>query len=85
MLQAQLRKFRALALSFVPLVLQFKVAKQNQVANLDDFSERIDRDEDADVILGYDEETLLIYSEVINHLLNDLVDYGYFDEQEQRN
>lgn len=82
MLQLQLRKFRAFAMSFVPLILQFKVAKPKDVANLDEFSERIDRDEDADLILGYDDETLKIYSDVINELFTDLVDYGYFNDQE---
>lgn len=78
-LQSEFRKCGAFAMSFIPLILQLKIATQSHLANLDEFSERIDENEDADIVLGYDNDTLVVYTDLINDLLTDLVDYGYID------
>lgn len=76
-LQSEFQRCGAFALSYVPMILQLKVANQSHIANLDEFSERIDRNEDADIVIGFDNDTLMVYTEVINDLLTDLVHYGY--------
>lgn len=72
-----MRKYSDYVLLMAPLIITYRLAKANHVADLDDFAERLERGEDADVIHKFDGETQAEFSKQINGLLTDLVDYGY--------
>lgn len=76
-LEMQLRKFGEYALLCGPMVIQVKVANAKDVGNLDDYCELVERGEEPDLFNKFDEETEMKYSELINGLFTDLVDYGY--------
>lgn len=82
-LQSQLKQFSVYALIFAPMVLQIRVAKPEHFADLDDFTERIERGEDADIMKEFDSETMIKYSTLINDLVTDLVRYGYIQYEHE--
>lgn len=76
-LQAQLRKFGEFALLCGPMIIQIKVANAQDIGNLDDYAELVEKGVEADLINEYDEKTQMEYSTLINDLVADLVNYGY--------
>lgn len=77
-LQAQMRKFGEFALLCGPMVIQIKVANAKDILNLDDYAEQVEKgNASADLIGEYDEYTQEEFSNLINGLVDDLVNYGY--------
>lgn len=78
-LQSQLRKFGAYAVLFASMIIQVRVANATHFTDLDEFAECIDRDENVNIIKGYDDETLAEYTIQINDFFTDLDSYGYLE------
>lgn len=77
-LQTQMRKFGEFALLSGPMIIQIKVANAKDILNLDDYAEQVEKgNSSADLIGEYDENTQEEYSDLINDLVTDLVNYGY--------
>lgn len=76
-LQMQMQKYSDYALLLTPMIIALRVAKANDVFNLDDYAEMLERGEDADILGQFDDETQHEFSRQINGLVTDLVDYGY--------
>lgn len=79
-LQSQLRKCGSFALLYGPMILQVRVAKACHFSDLDEFAERIDRGEDADIMKEFDDVTMAEYGTLINDVVSDLVSYGYIQQ-----
>lgn len=76
-LEMQLRKYGEFALVCGPMIIQIKVANAKDIGNLDDYSELVEKGEEPDLFNAFDEATEMEYSDLINGLFTDLVDYGY--------
>lgn len=77
-LQTQMRKFGEFALLCGPMIIQIKVANAKDILNLDDYAEQVEKgNKAADLVGEYDEETQEKFSNLINGLVDDLVNYGY--------
>lgn len=77
-LQAQMRKFGEFALLTGPMIIQIRVAAAKDILNLDDYAEQVEKgNQSADLVGEYDEDTQAEYSNLINDLVDDLVNYGY--------
>lgn len=76
-LQSQLRKFGEHILLFGPVILSVRMAKAENMENLDEYAERMERDEDADLLNDYDDETQTEFTRLVNDLITDLVNYCY--------
>lgn len=73
-----MRKFGEFALLCGPMIIQIKVANAKDILNLDDYAEQVEKgNKDADLFAEYDEETEEKFSNLVNGLVDDLVNYGY--------
>lgn len=75
-LQSKLREFGDYIVLYAPLLIQVCLASGN-IANLDDYSERIDCDQSTSFISELDNQTADEYALRINDLFTDLDSYGY--------
>lgn len=75
--QDQLRKFGDFVLFGGPGIIQQKLAKEEDVADMDEYAKLIEKGEKAHLIKPFDGQTQLEYSTLINGLVTDLVNYGY--------
>lgn len=79
--QNQLRKFIGYGLLFALLIIQLRMAGANDIGNVDDFAERIERGENIDLVNITDEQTQKEYEILVNDVVADLFDYGYLNVQ----
>lgn len=77
----QLRKFGRIALLYAPMLIGVLLAGPNDVSNLDEYSELIDKDNNIDLLKPFEGEKQLKYSSLINDLVTDLVNYGYIEKK----
>lgn len=75
--QAQLNQFGEYALLRGIFTLQFKVTDSKDIGDLDKYAELVDRGEEADLLLPFDDAKLEKYSQLINDHITDLLNYGY--------
>lgn len=75
--QKQLNKFGEYALLRGIFTLQFKVTDSKDIGDLDEYAELVDRGEEADLLLPFDDAMKEKYSQLINDHINDLLKYGY--------
>lgn len=75
--QLQLAKFGEFALLYAPIILSIRMAKEKDIANLDEYAEHLENGKDVDLLYQFDDETQKIYSRLINDVVTDLVNYGY--------
>lgn len=75
--QNQLRKFSEFALMTCPFLILFKVAKTEDIGNLDEYAEHLENDGQSNLISSFNKRTQSKYSRLINDLVTDFVDYGY--------
>lgn len=80
-LKDQLRKFGKFALLCAPMIISLCVAGPNDIGNLDDWTEFLDKGEEPDLLRPYNEDTQQKYSTLINDLVTDLVNYGYVENK----
>lgn len=78
-LKQQMRKYGAFALLCGPMLIQIKVARAQDIGNLDEYAKLVNDGHEADLINGYDEDTQIEYEKLINGLVDDLVSYGYVE------
>lgn len=78
-LQDELRYLGDFALLTGPLIVQLKIANPEDVVDLDEYSERVERGEIADLLREYDNETQKKYNDLVNGIVVDLIDYGYIE------
>lgn len=77
--ERQLKQFGSFALLIAPMILQVALAHSDDISDLDVISEQLAKGEKVDAIVkGYDEETQQIYTERINGLVTDIVNFGYY-------
>lgn len=76
-LQEQMKIFGEFSLYSGPLIIQTLVASENDIRNLDEYAEQIENGEQADLLEKFDDEKQQKYSQLINELINDLVNYEY--------
>lgn len=77
--QNQLRKSGEYVMLRGLMMVQIKLASAEEVTNIDEYSELIDRGVDVDLINLTDEQSLLEYSRLVNEITTDLFDYGYIN------
>lgn len=75
--QKELKKFGYFALLTGPMIAQIRVAGAEDIRDLDDYSERVDRGETADLLNDFGEETAAVFSKLMNDLVTDLLKYEY--------
>lgn len=75
--QLQLAQFSEFALLYAPIIFSIRVAQEKDIANLDEYAEHLENGKDVDLLYQFDEKTQMIYSQLINDAVTDLVDYGY--------
>lgn len=75
--QNELRKTREYVMLRGLMMVQIKLASVEEVTNIDEYSELIDRGVDVDLINLTDEQSLSEYSRLVNEITTDLFDYGY--------
>lgn len=80
--QMEMKKFGKFALLTGPFVIQFNVANAKDIRDLDEYSERVENGEEADILNDFDEETQMAYSKQINDLVEDLLKYGYVNKND---
>lgn len=73
----QLRKFGEYALLMATMIISIRVAKANDVLNLDEFAELSENGKDVELIHKFDGKTQKEYSELVNGIVTDLIKYGY--------
>lgn len=73
----QMKKYGDYALLLAPMIILIRVAKAKDVSNLDDYAECLEREESADILGTFDDETQNEFSRLANGLVTDLVNYGY--------
>lgn len=64
--QQQLREFGEYPLLFGTIAIAVRVAKADSIENLDDFAERIERGENADLVKSFDNDSEVEFSRLIN-------------------
>lgn len=75
-LENELKRFGKYPFLVGPMQTQMQVAKSQEIADLDDFSESIVKENKVDFVTSYDE---VEYAHRINNLFDDLVRLGYWN------
>lgn len=78
-LQHELRKFGEYVLLCAPMIIRIKIARAGDIRDLVEYSEAIENDTSLDLFKEFDEQTQLVYSQLVNEVLVDLIDYGYLE------
>lgn len=73
----QMKKFGEYALLFGCMMTIFRIAKAKDVLNLDEYAERLERNENVQMVGKFDNETQNEFKRLVNGLVTDLVNYGY--------
>lgn len=76
-LQAQLKKYGKFGLLVATMIIQGTVAEIKDINDIDDYSERINRNEDVDLFRPFAGNTHEKFTKLINDLVTDLVNYEY--------
>lgn len=84
-LQSELRYLGDFALLTGPFIAQIIVANAKDIGNLDDYSERIVNGEMVDLLSKFDDCTQKKYDDIANGIVTDLIDYGYIEDQINKN
>lgn len=79
--EMEMKKFGEFALLTGPMIIQIRVANAKDVRDLDDYAERVENGEEADLLNEFDENTQKIFSEQINDLVTDLLRYEYVKQK----
>lgn len=79
--QMEMKEFGEFALLTGPMIIQIRVANAKDVRDLDDYSDRVENGEEADLLNDFDEETQQMFSDQVNDLVADLLDYGYVKQK----
>lgn len=73
----QMKKFGDYAIFFGCLMIIFRIAKAEDVSNVDEYAERLERNENVEMVGKFDDETQIEFERLVNGLMTDLVNYGY--------
>lgn len=78
--QGQMKKFGEFGLLWGLIIIRVRVANADDIENMDEYAERVERGEDVDLVREFTGETLTKFTDLVNELVADLADYGYLED-----
>lgn len=73
----QFKKFGKFGLIYGLLFTQFYCCSSDEIPDLDEFSTQVEGDKNIAIMSDMDDARKEIFSQVINDIISDLLDYGY--------
>lgn len=76
-LTQELQRFGRFALLTGPMIIQLLLASPDDIQDMDEYSEKIGTGASMDFVKDYPDDVKKIYSETINNVISDLIEYGF--------
>lgn len=78
----ELKEAGEFALLVAPMIHQVRLVDSADVANMDNFAVAIEKGEYVPFVQKFDDNTQIVFDDLMNGAVNDLLDYGYVQLQQ---
>lgn len=74
-----MKKYGEFALLWGLIITRVRVANADDIENMDEYAERVEKGEYIDLVREFTGQQLKTFTALVNELVADLVDYGYLE------